>query len=479
MQTRHAYGSNEKPLLFVSAILAFVSSQLLARWLGVRFADGTLTFLYQYLDPAILRDDLARGLFYLHAQPPLFNLFLGGVLKLFPESSRTAFQIFYGCCGLGLLLALTWLMDELGVDRRVDVALVWLLALSPNFMVYTNWLFYTLPVALLVLLGAVVLLRYRKSGGALAAHLFSWCAGVLMLTRAVYHPLWFICVIGVVALLLERPKRRVLLLSAVAPLMVVILWFGKNYMQVGVFGGSSWLGMNLAKRWPLSQAEMDELHSEGHIPPTWHRRPFREPAELQHFRFFQPGRRVHPAVDETYKSTGEPNFNHRDYARISRELLRGDLYLIRHYPDRYLLRTATAFLLFVQPGPNSVDFLVDYDFSQIGRLRDVLTRYLFLGGAIQRPIRMLEPPPNLWLVVFPILVLLGAISVFRRGPLRPVYAYMMVTIIWVTLTTNLIEIGENDRMRWEIEPLLCVLLGVVVTSFLSFFETKPPPRRRG
>jgi len=38
---------------------------------------------------------------------------------------------------------------------------------------------------------------------------------------------------------------------------------------------------------------------------------------------------------------------------------------------------------------------------------------------------------------------------------------MVVTILWVTLATNLIEIGENDRMRWEIEPLLVVLLGCV------------------
>jgi hypothetical protein len=377
------------------------------------------------------------------------------------------------------LLALTWLMDELGVDRKVNIALVWLLALSPNFMVYTNWLFYTLPVALLVLLGAVLLIRYGESGGAFTAHLFSWCAGVLMLTRAVYHPLWFVLMIGVVVLLLKRPKRRSLLVSAIAPLLVTGLWYGKNYMQVGVFGGSSWLGMNLAKRWPLSQSEMDELYREGHIPPTWHRRPFREPAELQHFGFFQAGRRIHPAVDETYKSTGEPNFNHRDYARISREMLRGDLFLIRHYPDRYLLRTETAFLLFIQPGPNSVDSLVDYDFSKIQWMRDVLTRYVFLGGAIQRPIRMLAPPANLWLIGFPFLVVFGLISVFRRGPLRPVYAYVMVTVVWVTLTTNLIEIGENDRMRWEIEPLLVLLLGGAITSFLAIVRRPQPHRRAG
>jgi hypothetical protein len=396
-----------------------------------------------------------------------------------------AFQVLYWGFGLGLLLALTWLMDRVGVTRKVNVLLCWLLALSPNFMVYTNWLFYTLPVAFLVLLGAVLLQSYVESGKSLAAHLFSWCAGLLMLTRAVYHPLWLVLVLVAVIPLLARQQRKTLLLSAVAPLLVINLLYLKNYLQVGTFSGSSWLGMNLAKRWPLSQKEMEALYSEGHIPPTWHRRPFREPAELRHLGYFGEGAFVHPAVDEPYKSNGEPNFNHRDYVRVSREILRGDVFLMRHYPDRYLLRALTAFLLFIQPGPNSVHFLVDYDFSKIHRLRDTLTNYLFFGGPIRRPIRMLEPPPNLWLIGFPALVVVGAVIALRRVPeeqtkLRPVYAYVTFTIVWVTLATNLIEIGENDRMRWEIEPLLVLLLGSAMTSLLGTVKKKKgsTPRRQ-
>ena len=41
---------------------------------------------------------------------------------------------------------------------------------------------------------------------------------------------------------------------------------------------------------------------------------------------------------------------------------------------------------------------------------------------------------------------------------------MVLTIVWVTFTTNLIEIGENDRMRWEIEPFLMVLAGCLIGS---------------
>ncbi len=38
-----------------------------------------------------------------------------------------------------------------------------------------------------------------------------------MMTRAVYHPVWLLAVLAVVALLLGRPKRKTLLVSAIAP----------------------------------------------------------------------------------------------------------------------------------------------------------------------------------------------------------------------------------------------------------------------
>lgn len=464
--------------LYAWPLLAFILSEAMARALGVRFADNTLGTLYQYLDPEILRNDLARGLYYLHAQPPLFNLFLGWVLKLFPGVSRSAFSVIYGLAGLAMLMGMAWLMDRLGVSRVVNAALCLVTASTPNFIVYRYWLFYTLPVAFLLVAGAILLAKYVESGRAALAHGFSWCAAILMMTRAVYHPVWLLAVLAVASLLLGRPKRKTLLVSAIVPLVVVHLWFLKSYVQVENFGSSSWLGMNLAKRWPLSQTEMADLYRDGHLPSVWHRRPFREPDELRHYGYFGESSHVHPALDAPYKSNGEPNFNHRDYARISREMLRGDLYLISHFPGRYLERFSTALLLYLQPGPNSVHFLVDYDFSRVHRLKDWLTRYVFLGGRIERPIRMLEPSFNLIMVGFLVLVIFGCVASFRRKggdpDGRPVFAYMVLTIVWVTLTTNLIEIGENDRMRWEVEPFLVILSGCLASSIWKLRKkTKP------
>jgi hypothetical protein len=443
-------------------LLSFFASELLARALGVRFASETLGTLYQYLDPEILRADLARGLYYLHAQTPLFNLGLGLVLKLFPQ----AFALLMGAAALALLAAMTWLLRQLGASPWVSGAVCFCFAISPNFIVYRNWLFYTLPVALLLAGCGIALLRYCGSGRRLPLVSFAVLTFAVMMTRSLYHPLWLVAVVLATLPFLDARRRRGLAIASLVSLLAVNLWFLKNLALVGSYSGSTWLGLSLAKRWPLSQEEVMALKDSGVIPPYWHRRPFQEPRVLTEHGFFEEGdTTVHPALDEPYKTNGEPNFNHRDYVEISDSLLKGNLRLIRLHPGRYLERTATALLLFLQPGPNSVHFLVPYDFDPVHRYRDFLTRHVLLGGRVERPIRMLEPSPNLLIVIFPLLLGVGIWSL-GRGPLeqRALHAFMLVTVLWVTVVANLVEIGENDRMRWEIEPFLAIWIPFLGTA---------------
>jgi hypothetical protein len=451
------------------AVLVFAGSEVLARALGIRFAWEALGSLYQYLDPATLREDLLRGLYYLHAQPPLFNLGLGVVLKLFPESFPAAFSAVMGAAALSLLLAMAWLMRRLGIPDVVSGAVVLTFALSPNFIVYRAWLFYTLPVALMLVGAGAALLRYLERGTKLDLAAFVGIAGAVMLIRSLFHPLWFIATLASLAPLVSAARWRRLATASVVPLLAVGLLFLKNHVLVGSFNGSSWLGLSLAKRWPLSQEEVKALKDGGVIPPYWNRRPFLEPEELRAFGFFEDGPRPegHPALDAPYKTNGEPNFNHRDYVEISDALLAGDLRLMRLYPGRYVERTATALLLFLQPGPNSVHFLVDYDFELVHRYRDFLTRYFFLGGRVERPIRMLDPSPNLLLILFPMLLGIGIWSALKGAKEhRALHTFMLVTVLWVTAVANGVEIGENDRMRWEIEPFLAIWAALAATASL-------------
>ena len=250
--------------LYLFVLVAFGASELLSRALGIRFAAETLGTLYQYLDPSILQDDLLRGIYYLHAQPPLSNVFLGIVVKAFPQSYPAVFSFLFGAMALGILLGMAWLMRRLGIADAITGAVVLAFALTPNFPVYRNWLFYTLPIAFLLLAFAVALLLFLERRSRAGLTLFLSLVTLVMLTRSVFHPLWLVAI--ALALTPFVAGRRRFLLAAAIPLVVVSLWSLKNYAVVGSYASSSWLGLSLTKRWPLSQKEIAELKERRVIP---------------------------------------------------------------------------------------------------------------------------------------------------------------------------------------------------------------------
>ena len=85
------------PYTFLLALFAI--SRTAYYLLGVRFDARGLTVLFQLLDPELLRHNLLQSLFYLHMQPPGYNLFVGVILKLFPHTYVTAFHGSISCLG--------------------------------------------------------------------------------------------------------------------------------------------------------------------------------------------------------------------------------------------------------------------------------------------------------------------------------------------------------------------------------------------
>ena len=467
--------------VYLVVILVWAASSLFARAYGIQFDDTSLIWFWQYLDPEILTHDLLRGIWLLHSQPPLFNLFLGGVLQLFPGSSTLAFAVIFQGLALGLLIGMTWLMRRLGVPSWLAALLCALFAFHPTCLVYTRWLFYTTPIAFLLVASAVALGALVASGSTAAACAFSGLATLLMLSRAIFHPLWLVMVVAIVAPILDRATRRKLLAAAVAPLLLSLLWYSKNAAQVGSFGASSWFGMNLRRGWTvtstspnrpartrgrlrgpeaeISSEEVGALLDRGALPPVWTANPFAPPEAYRRFGYFQrstdPGESLHPAIAAARKSNGRTNYNHRDYARISREMLRGDLVVMREFPWRYLRRVATATIYFLEPGPRSV--FGRYDYEPLIRLRNRWNRVLFLDGWWK-----LTPTSsvNLLYLLYPAVLIFGATRAFTGSAVtRILHAYISFTIVWFAASANLIEIGENDRMRFEVDPLAIVLLG--------------------
>ena len=456
-------------------------SRALYAWAGVRFNDGPLGLYWQYLDPFLLRRRLAESLLYLHGQPPLFNAYLGAALKTSHE--RIVFVATFLACGLALYAGAFALMRRLSVSPAVAFVLATWMATSPAFVAYENWLFYSLPVAALLLLATLLLERAARTGRtsdglAFAAALLAVCA-----SRSLYHLAYLLAAVGWLGLA-WRDARRALVAGAV-PVLLLVGLYAKNAVLFGHFGPSTWTGMNLARLTTeaLAPDEAARLVSRGTLHPASLVPAFSRPLAYPPPYFEKaPPPRVR-AVAWPEKTTGAVNFNHAAYIAISDDYLRDALWVVRHRPSLYVGSVGRAWEVYFR-SPGDLRFL---GITNIGALRPAMDAYdvAFFGrwprggdtaGGPARP-RYWGLALGLPLVfAYGVATAGGGGAAGRRLDRRPrlVVAFMCFNIAFVALVGNFFELGENNRFRFETDPLSLCLLGLAVDS-----ELVDRLRRRG
>ena len=217
--------SSVKLLLVVFGLV--VLSRIGYHIAGVRFDASSLPWFWQYVDPALLKADLAQSLWYLHSQPPAFNALLGVVLNLFTGHVTLVFTVFYVLIGLVFTTTLFLVLRELGVPETPNAVLTAIYVASPACVLYENWLFYTYPLTVLLLLSSLFWQRFARQGRFLDVLLLVACAALIALTWSLFHLVWLLGLVLALMLFRRRDWRKVLTAAAV-PVLVVVLWYGKN-----------------------------------------------------------------------------------------------------------------------------------------------------------------------------------------------------------------------------------------------------------
>src|SRR5262249_37166187 len=150
----------------------------------------------QYVDPALLKTQLFKCIYYLRDQPPLFNLFLGSILKLFPVHSHEAFAAAFFSMGLALTASMYLLMLRMRVPWGLAAFTAVFFAIAPTTVLYENWLFYTYPVAALLLIAALFLHRFLEKRGLFDAVAFFSVLATIVLIRGIFHFVWILSLLG-------------------------------------------------------------------------------------------------------------------------------------------------------------------------------------------------------------------------------------------------------------------------------------------
>ena len=482
---------NHKVLFNLS--LVFVVSRIIFYMFGVRFDANTLHYL-QVLDIDLLKTRLLESLWYLHSQPPLFNLTLGLGLKIFPHGFPLVFNTVYLGMGYLLTLAVYLLMIKLGVGRKLSFLLTALFIVNPAVILHENWLFYSYPVTVLLCLSALFLHRYLQYGRTRDLAGFFASTALLVLLRSLFHIFWFAA--GVLVLLYTRKgERKKILLTSLVPLIILNGVYLKNYFISGSYTTSStWFGWSVAGM-TIPYINDDELHQLRNDQAISSITDAEFGNAMDTGKIFAKHHDIPktgiPVLDRRMKSDGRtPNFNSRLTLETSRLYLQDGLYVLKHYPQAYGRALKRAYFGFLFPGPTDIRMvnrpvLRDYEdlynfmFMHLTRIN---SRDVNWYSSVLYPVRW----DLMSLILFSLVVEFYAVLFFfaawklvesfkRTPPNRPetlTLLYITVTMFYLVLSTNALETVGNNRYRFTIDPFLWIFSGLLITHFKNRWRSK-------
>jgi len=441
----------DSPWLPLSLVLVFAGSRIVYWYAGVRFSTDQLGIAIQYLDPELLRTHLVESIWYLHIQPPLYNLGLGLVLKAAPGHAAIAFHVVYLALGLTEILCLFALVKELGAPRWLAWGVAVLVSASPASILYENRLFYDY-VVLVLLTGASLLalrLEARPTTGRCLA-LFGVLAA-LVLTRSVYQIVFLVAVLAIVLGLRVVP-RRAAVLAALPALLVVSGLMLKNEIVFGSPATSSFIGENLERvavtpaplylrRRLVASGELDPLVLVPNFSPVSAYRPY----------VGSPRPTGVAALDRVWKSDGKPNFNNATYLDVQRRLLRTSVAFAFHHPQWYARGIKLATERYFWP-PTYPAAIVGVNKYAIGHV-EALSEAGFYGSTPR-----LNRVGLLSVLLFLIALGFGGVVTFRPGdPHRFTIAFVWFVLLYTTVVGVAGDLGENYRTRLPADPLALAL----------------------
>jgi hypothetical protein len=458
-------------------VAAFGVSRLAYFLAGVRFAGGAMNYYLQFIDPVLLRHAFWQSLYYLREQPPLFNLFLGTIERIWPQNPNPAFQAVYLAMGLATAVALFLLLEEMRVERWIAFSITILFSVSPATVLYENWLFYGYPITLLFCAAALFLCRYAASGRVNDGLLFFSTLAAIGLLRVVYHLFWYWLIV-LAAWLLLRHLRRTTMVSAALPGLLLTAFYVKHLLLwASLLPGSAVMQpVNLAEMATefLPAGALNSLIAEGRISGALKRSMYANELSEAAPKPLPTGI---PLLDRPFKTSGAANWNSMWFADTAAVYKRDASVVVRAFPAAFARRVIDNLTEYCLPSDDVWPFdrdpsgavLTEFQNTQV---LDGLFRVYHWVIAAQA-----SDSENPWLLyaVFPALLLFGLINVIRwarqvwrdrtlaTDPQAITLLFCVVNLFYLSAVVILFSHGDQNRYRDEMSTFYALLLGLALT----------------
>ena len=467
-------------LILLGSLFFFTRAVLI--FLGVQYDVSPLGFYSQIIDPQLLKTRLFESLYYLHFQPPLFNLFIGVVLKLFPEHYPLVFNTCYSFLGLLFVLTIFTLMEKMKVNVKVNFFLTVLFMINPAVILYENLLLYTYPVAVLLCLAALIFDRYLETEKSRYAILFFILLATLILLRGFFNLFWFLVLLFWL-MLIKRSKIKQILSAAIIPLILIVTLNIKNYCVVGNLSpNATFLGIQLANMTIpfLTDEELNEaIKNKGVTLTTFMEcdRPRNISPRLS--KYFSIKKTGIPVLDRPNLAGKNdiPNLNSIFALRVSQIYLRESLYVLKHYPQAYLRGLKRAIFIYLLPSPTDVKL----SNRRVLFVYEKMYNFMFYEGYANRDWFHHRTYLGLTCLVF-VTIGYSALHIFALKIIRTAkknsknslslnsFIFIYFNILYVSIIAIGLGPGATNRYRFAIEAFYLILLGMLLTNFYPYIR---------
>lgn len=474
----------------VRAVVGWVAVYLAVVASGQRFDTRYLDFGWQLIPWDVLSSDPFSSVWYLHIQPPLWNLILGMSAWMSPFGDAITLQSVMFAFGVLATASSAVLARNLGLSRRASVIAALVATVHPEVLKGAFEPTYELPVAALLVTVLAVVSGLGRSGHRVHRRLIllSVFVTVVSMTRSLYHPIWALIVLACVLWFVRsRISRRTVIVTAVIPVLVMGGWMLKNQILFGQANLSSWFGMNLQRAVipVLDLNDLEAMKERGDVSDIAMIGPFGK------YELYEDAvepcvpSRSHRALSEPMRTTDQwsPNFNYECFLPIFEQSGRDAWAVIREHPGVWLegrlwsLRSTASVAITPAESSSAVMRGLDRIYSWVRvDYRGVLSTRGW-GTPIYG---QLTAPVDFGLILIPLYGLVAiaglcpVVRIIRRRSLSStalVYLIGSSTVVFTVFVGAIAELGEQARFRTMTDPLAMVIASGAIAAVIR--------RRRG
>ena len=332
----------KKPEIIFILVAIFIKI-FLVNTLSVSFEYDWIYQMWHFIDVEYLKKDLLKSLYYFHYQPPVFNLFLGLILKQKVINPESLLYFAFNLMTIGMFGGMFFYYKARTKRKMIYVLFPVIFLFSPQTIIYENWPIYTWTSSFLILMGYFCLAKIKKKLMLKSLMFFSVMA-LLILSRSAFHPVFYIFFLLFFSLK-YRTNFKEFIIGATIPSLIILSIMIKNKIEFGFAGVGSGLGFSLYKI--VSKKDLDNRiqQSNGELDDIMKITPVKSISTYlrnEEAIYSEKHKRI-GLLNEEFKSTRKKfgdefsvNLGNIHYLDLAKRYQKGALYLIKNYPLEYI-----------------------------------------------------------------------------------------------------------------------------------------------